>query len=172
MTRRSWYFLIGLAFALHNSEEAIAALRMLALMQSRGPALLRAFYAGIEVSELRVSLFILTALGLFLALMAARNEASTSGAYTMLVFAAVIGLNALMQIALAVMLRTYMPGLITAIVLTLPLSLLVLARGLRERWVSMRAYWSIIPAAVVVHGPLLAAFIVGTTRLARVFVRA
>lgn len=171
MTKRSWYFLIGLAFALHNSEEAIAAPRMLAMMQARGPSLLRSFYAGIEVSELRVSLFILTALGLFLALMAARNEESTSGAYIMLVFAALIGLNALMHIALAVTFRTYMPGLITAILLTLPLSLLVLAHGFRERWVSMRAYWSIIPAAVVVHGPLLAAFIIGTTRLARVFVR-
>ena len=171
MTRRSWYFLIGLAFALHNSEEAIAAPRMLAMMQSRGPSLLRAFYSGIEVAELRVSLFILTALGLFLALMAARNEASTSGAYMMLVFAALIGLNALMHIALAVTFRTYMPGLITAIVLTLPLSLFVLSRGFRERWVSTRAYWSIIPAAVVVHGPLLAAFIIGTTRIARVFVR-
>ena len=171
MTRRSWYFLIGLAFALHNSEEAMAAPRMLAMMQSRGPSLLRAFYAGIEVPELRISLFILTGLGLFVAVLAARNEASTSSAYAMLVFAALIGLNALMHIVLAVMFRAYMPGLITAIVLTLPLSLLVLTRGLRERWVSMRAYWSIIPAAVVVHGPLLGAFIIGTTRLARVFVR-
>ena len=171
MTRSSWYFLIGLAFALHNSEEAIAAPRMLAMMQARGPALLRAFYSGIEVSELRVSLFILTALGLFLTLLASRNEASTSSAYAMLVFAAVIGLNALMHIALAVTFRSYMPGLITAILLTLPLSLLVLARGFRERWVPTRAYWSIIPAAVVVHGPLLAGFIIGTTRLARVFVR-
>jgi hypothetical protein len=170
VTRRSWYFLIGLAFALHNSEEAIAAPRMLAMMQARGPALLRAFYSGIEVAELRVSLFILTALGLFLTLMAARNEESTGSAYTMLVFAALIGLNALMHIALAVTFRTYMPGLITAILLTLPLSLLVLSRAFRERWVPTRAYWSVIPAAVVVHGPLLAAFIIGTTRIARVFV--
>lgn len=144
---------------------------MLALMQARGPSLLRAFYAGIEVPELRVSLFILTALSLCIALIAARKETSFAGSYAMLVFAALMGLNALMHLGLGVMLRTYVPGLITAIVLTLPIGILVIVRGLRERWVSPRAYWSVVPAAVVVHGPVLAAFIIGTTRLARVFVR-
>lgn len=45
-------------------------------MHCRGPSILRAFYAGIEIHELRVSLFILTALGLFLTLLAARIDDS------------------------------------------------------------------------------------------------
>lgn len=144
---------------------------MLATMASRGPGLLRAIYSGVDVAELRVSLIVLTALGLFVTLIAARNETSFASTYTMLVFAALIGINALMHIAFAIMFRAYTPGLVTALLLTLPVALLTLQRAVRERWLTRRAMWSVVPAAVFVHGPLLAAYLLGATRVARVFVR-
>jgi hypothetical protein len=76
-----------------------------------------------------------------------------------------------MHIGLAIMFRSYMPGLITAILLTLPIAIVTLSNARRDRWISTRALWSVIPAAVVMHGPVLAAFLIATTRFARLFVR-
>lgn len=171
MSRRSWYFGVALAFALHNIEEAIAAPRMLELMQSRGPGSLRAFYSGIDSSELRASLLILTILGLLVTMTATRRPTRTGSSYVMLVFGAFIGLNALAHVALTVAFRAYMPGLLTALVLTLPISALLLARGRREHWVSSTAYWTVLPVAVLVHGPVLVGFLRITMGLARALAR-
>ena len=159
MSRRSWYFVVALAFALHNFEEAIAARRMLELMQSRGPGYLRAFYSGIAASELRASLLILTTLGLLVIMAAARSPTKPGSSYVMLVFAAFIGLNALAHVVLTVAFGAYMPGLLTALLLTLPVSVLLLTRGRREGWVSSTVFWTVFPIAVLVHGPVLAGFL-------------
>jgi Protein of unknown function with HXXEE motif len=169
--KRSWYFLTALAFGLHNVEEAAAAPRMLELMQSRAPMFLRSFYTGIQVSELRTSLIVLTVVALLLATAASRAPGAPGWSYTMLLFCAVIGLNALAHVSLSIAFGTYMPGLITALVLTLPVSVAVLVRGWRDRWVLPSAYWTILPAAVVVHGPVLAVFIRTTISVFRVFIR-
>lgn len=168
-TRRFWYLLVASVFALHNLEEAIAAPRMLELMQTSAPAFLRAFYAGIEVPQLRFSLLIVTALGVITAIIASRRPEAPGSSYTMLVFAALIGLNALAHMALTVVFRAYMPGLLTAILLTLPTSALVLIRGRRESWISSGAFLTVLPAALVVHGPLLAGFLRASIAVARAF---
>ena len=167
MNRRSWYFLTAVAFALHNAEEAAAAPRMLDLMQSRAPMFLRSVYAGIQVSELRASLLVLTLAALALAAAASRAPNAAGWSYLMLLLGAVIGLNALAHVALTITFGAYMPGLITALVLTLPVSVAVLARGWRDRWVVPAAYWTLLPAAVVVHGPVLAVFIGTSIRALR-----
>lgn len=167
MNRRIWYIAVAVAFAIHNLEEAVAAARLLAFMRSRAPAFLRDFCSGIAVTDLRVSLAILTIVGVVVAAIAARRPSGVTSAFAMLVFAAVIGVNAIAHIALTLAVRAYMPGLITAIVLTLPLAVLLLVRGRREGWVSSAAYWSVIPAAILVHGPVLAGFIRLSITIAR-----
>ncbi len=109
--------------------------------------------------ELRSSLLVLSVGGLLLAVLASRGRRTASWSYTTLLFGAVIGLNALVHLALSVVFGLYMPGLITAVFLVLPVSVAALARGWRERWVAPGAYWTILPAAILVHGPVLAAFI-------------
>jgi len=169
MSRRSWYVLTALAFALHNAEEAVAAPRMVELMQSRAPMFLRSLYSGIQVSELRASLLVLTLIALLLVAAASRAPGARGWSYVMLLLAAVIGLNALAHLGLAIAFGTYMPGLITALVLTLPVSIAVLARAWHDRWVAPGAYCTVLPAAVVLHGPVLAVFIRASIRAFRVF---
>ena len=171
VSRRSLYLLGALAFGLHNTEEAIAASRMLELMQSRAPSLLRDFYAGIEVSEFRISLLILTALGVLVAAIAAQSPTKGSSSYVMLVFGGFIGLNALAHIGLTFAVREYMPGLLSALVLTLPASIVLLARGRRECWVSSSAYWTVLPVAVLIHGPVMVGFIRASIGVARAISR-
>lgn len=158
MTRRSWYLVTALAFALHNGEEALGATRMFQVLQTSGPAYVRAFYVGIDPSQLRMNLLALTLIGLVLAVLAARVPSSPTLTYLMLVFVAVIGLNALAHLALALMLGGYMPGLLTAIVVNLPVAALVATQAWRERWVPRWSLGLVVAGALVVHCPLLAAF--------------
>ena len=136
-------------------------------MQTRAPGFLRELYAGIQASELRASLLVLTLVGLVLAAVAARNPGRSGWAYAMLVFGAVIGVNALAHVGFAIAFRSYMPGLVTAVLVTLPISAVVLIRGRREAWVPRTAYWTIAPAAIIVHGPLLAGFVRATIGVVR-----
>ena len=159
VSRRAWYLTVALAFAVHNAEEASAAARMLGFMQSSAPIALRAFYEGINTSELRASLMVVTLLGAIVTACAVRSPQSSRWAYTMLVFAAVLGLNSLAHVALAGIARSYMPGLVTSLTLTLPVAVIILVRGRREEWVSSSAYWTALSLAVVIHGPVLALFI-------------
>lgn len=159
MSRRAWYLTVALAFAVHNAEEATAAPRMLNFMQSSASMGFGAFYQGITPSELRASLAVLTLLGVTVTAFAVRFPHRSRWAYTMLVFASVIGLNALAHVALSSMFRTYMPGLVTALMLTLPAAVMVLLRARHEKWVSSTAYWTALPMAIVIHGPVLVLFI-------------
>ena len=168
VSRRAWYLSIGVAFAAHNVEEATAAPRLLEFMQSGAPIAFRAFYEGINATELRFSLTILTLVGLVVTALAARLALGPRGAYAMLVFAAVIGLNALAHVALSGIARTYMPGLVTAVLLTLPVAIMVFVRARRDNWVSATAYWTAFPLALVIHGPVLVLFVHTTIGALRV----
>jgi len=171
VSRTSWYLSIATAFAIHNAEEGAAAARLLSFMQAGAPVFLRDFYSGMQVNDLRISLAILTAAGVGVTLFSVLRSKAAGSAFAMLVFAAVIGVNALAHIALAIAAGTYMPGLITALVLTLPLSVVIAVRGKRERWVPSVAYWSVIPLALLVHGPVLAGFIRFSVGIARALSR-
>ena len=59
----------------------------------------------------------------------------------------------------------YAPGLVTALVLNLPFSLYLLRRAIREQWLSRPARWALVPGAILLHGPLLAALLLATERL-------
>ena len=163
-SRHAWYVTIALAFAVHNAEEAIAASRLLTFMQSSGPIALRAFYVGITPAELRASLVVLTLLGIIVMAFALRFQQKPRWSYAMLVFAAVIGLNALGHVALSSIYRTYIPGLLTALIVTMPVAVMVLVRARRDKWVPSRMYWTLLPMALVMHGPIL--FLVIQTTIA------
>lgn len=156
VSQRAWYLVIGLAFAVHNAEEGMAAERLREFMQFDAPMAFRTFYAGITAGELRWSLAILTGVGLVVTALAVRRPLSRRAAYVMLVFAAVIGLNALAHLAFSGVARTFMPGLVTAVLITLPVAIVVCLRARRDRWVSTTAYWTAFPMALVIHGPVLA----------------
>ena len=156
-----------MAFALHNVEEGIGAPLLLQLMQSRAPNFLRGFYSGIRAADLRGSLVILSAIGLCLAAIATRRVTSCAWSYVMLVFGAVMGLNGLAHVAFSVAWRGYMPGTVTAVCVTIPVSLALLIRSHREVWIAPSLRWTLAPAAMVVHGPVLAALIPLLVRVAR-----
>lgn len=158
MSRRSWYLILGLAFGLHNSEEWLLAPQMLQFMQTEAPGFLRDVYAGITASEFQGILIILSAvLFLVIAIAAVFAEAAAS-VFAVMVVAALLGLNAVFHIVLFIQTGVYLPGLVTAVVVSVPVSAAVLVQARRQRWTPGPAFWAVVPVAVLVHGPVLDAF--------------
>lgn len=155
MSRRSRYLILGLALVLHNGEEALRAAQMLQFMQADAPGFLRDAYAGITVSELQGSLLILTTIAFVAVVLAAVFSAAAASAFGMMVLAALLGLNAVFHIVLSIQAGTYMPGLVTAVLITLPVSVTLLVRARQQRWVPAGAFWSVVPIALLIHGPVL-----------------
>jgi hypothetical protein len=144
---------------------------MLVVMRRGGPQWLRAAYATVDPGQLRFGLAFLTLLGLLVALSAAAKATSRGWTLAMLVFCAVITLNAVAHIALAIAAGGYMPGLATAVVVCLPVSGWLLLRAFRQRWLPAPAGWTVAPLALVVHGPGLYALLSGIGALYRAFSR-
>jgi hypothetical protein len=155
MSRRSWYLILGLAWCLHNAEEMLLASQMLQFMQSDAPGFLRDFYAGITVSELQGILLILTAVLLVVIAISAVFAATAASAFAMMVLAALLGLNAVFHIVLFIQTGVYVPGLVTAVLVSLPVGAALLRQARRQRWTPGPAFWAALPVAVLVHGPVL-----------------
>jgi hypothetical protein len=165
--RRGWYWITATAFAVHNLEEGVGASRLLDLMRTRAPEFLRSFYIGVSATEFRVSLLTLSVIGLVVAAQASSSPASHAWSYVMLVFGAVMGVNGLAHVGFSIGWRTYMPGTLTAVLLTIPLALELLRRSRREAWIEPSMRWTVLPMALVVHGPVFAMVIPALVRLAR-----
>jgi hypothetical protein len=152
---RWWYFFLGLAFVVHNSEEVLLAPQMLRFMQSDAPGFVREFHAGITVSELQAVLLILTALVLMVIAIAAVFAAAAASAFGLIALAALLGLNAVFHIGLFIQTGVYSAGLATAVLVSLPVAATLLVRARRQRWIPARAFWAAVPVAVLVHGPVV-----------------
>jgi len=159
VTQSRWYIVVAGAFTLHNTEEAVGAQAMLRQVQSQAPRFLRSFYSQVDVSDLRLGLAVLTLIGIALALIAIRTPRAPRSTYVMLLFSTVIGINAFAHIMLSVIFREYMPGLLTAIFLCLPVAVALWYRAWKDAWIPRTWLWTVVPAALLVHGPLLAGFI-------------
>ena len=85
----------------------------------------------------------------------------------MMVLAALLGLNAVFHIVLSVQSGAYIDGLLTALLISLPVSVTLLVRARQQRWVSARAFWTVLPVAVLIHGPVLDAVFRVSLRLVR-----
>ena len=166
MTRQRLLLFLPLAFALHNAEEALTLSRAIPAVRDRAPALAAAFLGPSDPGRA----VILTALGvatlvpLVASLWAVARPASVAARWAVLLVATTFLVNAASHVATALWLHAghrtptlgawYAPGLVTAVLVDLPLTLHVLRRAARERWLSSRRQWRwLLPAAILLHGP-------------------
>lgn len=166
-SRRSWTLILGLAWILHNSEEVLLAGQMLNFMQLDAPGFLREAYAGITVPEVQGALLILTALLLGVTAMVAVFASTAASAFCVMVLAALLGLNAVFHIFLFLQTRVYAAGLVTALLVSLPVAARLFVEARRQRWMATPAIWAAVPAAVVVHGPVLDGLFAASINLVR-----
>lgn len=156
MERRTAYFVAASAFAAHNAEEALAIPHYLPGIEAVAPALIARRAEAVTTTVFIEGTLVVTVIAAALAAWAIRRPRHAMACGWMLLFQSVVLLNTVAHVVAAMALRGYAPGLVTAVVVNGPFSVYVLGRAWRERWVARRTFGALAPAAVVVHGPLLA----------------
>lgn len=159
-------WLVPILLALHNAEEAIFFPRYLPFVLARLPSGWQAVAGPVTSGQVWLALAAVTAIAFGVAAWAHRRPDSRAAVWILLLIQATMLVNASWHAAAAVILfGGYAPGLVTALLLNLPFSIYLLRRARREGWVSRAALWALIPAALLVHGPLLSALLLATERV-------
>ena len=134
-----------LAAAIHNTEEAP--------WLPRWSSHAGRWHASVKAGAFRFAVLILTALALGIVILARMQGPQSAGAYLLTGYALAMGLNvAFPHLAATIVMRRYMPGTATALVLNLPVTTLLIAVALRDGIMS--------PGLFLIAGPLVTAAIV------------
>lgn len=138
ITRRWAIWLLPCVLLLHNLEEAISFPRYAPRVLSRLPVSVRDWIGPVGPGEIAVALTLATFIPLGFCLWAAARPASRTALWLVLAMWAILLLNAVWHIMAALVLfGGYAPGVVTAVALNLPLSVLVLRRAVNERWLAL-----------------------------------
>ncbi len=153
--------------AAHNAEEAITGPRWVeahaALLRDYfAPGMLAVWSAG----PFRTSLAMLTAILLVVALLAAAAPPRGAAVYGLLGVVAVFAANAVVpHLVGAIVLRSYVPGLVTAVVLVLPLAVWLYASSTRSGYATATGAAAAASLGVAGYGALVAAVLVAAAPL-------
>lgn len=154
MTRRRATWLLPLVLALHNLEEGAFFPRYVPRVLGMLPAVARDWIGPVGSQQMTAALVLATIIPLGLCLWALARPASRTALWLVLAMWATLLLNVAWHVtAAAALFGGYAPGVITAVLLNLPLSLVVLKRASTERWLGGPALRALVPAAVVFHLP-------------------
>ena len=111
-------------------------------------------------------MILITALAFLIAIFGDLSAPGSAAGYALLAIQATMLLNVASHVAVAVVLRAYGPGLVTALFVNLPFSLWLMNVAWVEHWYSQPALLSLIPLALLLHGPVLLGLLAGASRLA------
>jgi hypothetical protein len=143
-------------FTLHNVEEALAFRTYLPRMSSLLPEPFAGIAAQLSYSAMLIALVVVTTLALLVALAVATRPQSSRALWALLTLQAVLALNVVAHVLTAlIVFRGYSPGLATAVLVNAPFAIYCFRRAHREQWVSPAALRATVPAALVLHGPIL-----------------
>jgi uncharacterized protein with HXXEE motif len=166
MPPRRVLWLVPALLAMHNAEEALFFPRYLPFVLARLPLGWQAVAAPVTTGQVWSALAVVTGVAFAVASWAHRRPDSRTALWLLLLIQSAVLLNAVWHVAAAVVLfGGYAPGLVTALVFNLPFSIYLLRRAFREHWLSRPAGWALVPGAILLHGPLLAALLLATERL-------
>jgi hypothetical protein len=143
-------------FTLHNAEEALAFRMYLPRMGGFLPERFASVAATLSYPMMLVALATVSVLAFLVALAAATWPHSPLALWTLLTLEAVIALNVIAHVLTALLIfHGYGPGLVTALLINAPFAIYCFRRARRERWVSAAALGAVVPAALILHGPIL-----------------
>lgn len=155
--RRAVAALAFVFVALHNLEEAFAFRAYMPQLPSLLPEPVASFASALNWPAMLLALAVVTLVAGCVAAAVVAWPASTRAAWALLTLEAVMAINALAHVASALFVfGGYAPGLVTAVACNAPFAAWCFRRARRECWVGTRALLATLPAALVLHGPVLA----------------
>jgi hypothetical protein len=155
MKRKTLLWLIPLLAAIHNAEEAATMPHFLGEEHLWLPAAAREIAANISYSQFLAALVVVTLIPIIIAAFGDLSRERSGAAYALLCTQVVMFINVFWHLAMALLARGYVPGLISALALNLPFSIYILRPALIERWFSRRAMALAFLIALLLHAPLL-----------------
>jgi hypothetical protein len=156
LSRRTISWLALALFTLHNAEEALAFRTYLPRLDALLPEPFAGVAATLSYPMMLVALAGISALAFLVALAAATWPQSRRALWALLTLEAVVGLNVIAQVLSAgLVFHGYGPGLATAVLVNAPFAIYCFRRAHHERWVSTASLAATIPAALMLHGPIL-----------------
>ena len=149
-------WLVPMLLTLHNAEEALAFRAYMPRMGTFLPEPFASLGASLSYSTILGALTVLSILAFLIASAAAARPQSHGALWALLVLEAAVGVNVIAHLLSAVMVfHGYGPGLATAIMINAPFAIYCFRRARREQWLSPAALRTIIPASLILHGPIL-----------------
>src|SRR4051812_28920908 len=122
MKRKTLLWLIPLLAAIHNAEEAATMPRFLGEGRLRLPATVREAASNISYPQFLVALVFVTLIPIVIAAFGDLNRERSVAAYALLCTQVVMFINVFWHLAMALLTRGYVPGLISALAINLPFS--------------------------------------------------
>ena len=162
--RAGLLWLVPVFFAIHNLEEGLTIGRYLPLVRARMPARLRSLFANLDSRRYAVLLIAITLAAFLIAALGDLAAPGTAG-YALIALQATMLVNVVSHVAGALLLRGYGPGLITALAINLPFSLILLNTAWDAAWYPHAALLWLVPLALFLHGPVLVGLLVVTSRI-------
>lgn len=153
MSRKTLLWLVPVFLTLHNLEEALL---MPAFIEKRNASVqgaMRGIVPPVTYKQFLIALIIITVIPYLVALLWLNRGWAV---YLLVGFQVVMLINVFAHTLMALFLRGYAPGLVTAVLVNLPFSLYLLRRAVGDRWMSKRAVVWMFPLGLLIHGPALA----------------
>ncbi|MEA2707291.1 MAG: hypothetical protein QOH22_2079 [Gemmatimonadaceae bacterium] len=156
MSRRTVVWLVPVLLTFHNAEEAFAFRSYMPRMGALLPEPFATFEASLSYSTMLAALTVLSVLAFLVAVGVSARPQSRGMLWVLLVLEAAVAVNVIAHLIGAVAIfHGYGPGLATAVFINAPFAIYAFRRARREQWLSVSALRSTLPAALVLHGPVL-----------------
>jgi hypothetical protein len=167
MDRRLVLWLVPIFTTIHNLEEALLMPVMLERRNSSVTGSLQELIPPITYRQFLIALAITTVIPYLIASCGDLRLKGGAAVYLLIIFQAMMLVNVLAHGVMAVMMRSYAPGLATALILNLPFSIYFLKRADREQWVNKKALRLAFVIGGLLHTPGLTAVILMAGAIAR-----
>jgi hypothetical protein len=156
LSKRTIAWLALSLFIVHNAEEALAFRSYLPRIPTLLPEPFAKIATTLSYPVMLVALTIVSIFALSIALATTVWPQSLRALWALLTLEAVLALNVIAHVlTAAVVFHGYSPGLATALLLNAPFATYCFWRAHREQWVSATALRVTVPAALILHGPIL-----------------
>jgi hypothetical protein len=156
LAKRTLMWLVPVLLTVHNAEEAIAFRQFKPRLPTLLPEPFAGFEARLDYSTMLVALCVLSLLAFALALLVSLAPTVRWRLWMLMALQASVAVNVVAHVLSAAFLfHGYAPGLFTAVAINAPFSMLFFRQASREAWVGPRALRALVPAALVLHGPVL-----------------